>query len=299
MRLAQHLAISLPLLLLVLIYPMTGQFVHAAVPTSTTLTVYADGLTVVTQTLGLNSNQTIVSATLISSVLSDIVVTDQAGSALYYQISGNNITVYTLGASEAVIHYETQSLTSKVGTVWSLQFSTEYNTTATLPVGSTLINISSAPVSMTTINQSPVLVLLPGQYTISYGLPITNSTGGGGTGGGNGTKSANTPWYSSYVLDSSVTILVIAGAGTGLFFLLRRRGSGAINLETDNELRPDDLNVLQFIQEKGGKVLEPEIRIRFALPKTSAWRQIKRLERMGYVKVTKIGSQNQVELVKK
>ena len=64
------------------------------------------------------------------------------------------------------------------------------------------------------------------------------------------------------------------------------------------DLRPDDVQVLNFIQEKGGKVLEPEIRMRFALPKTSAWRQIKRLERLGYVKVTKIGSQNQIEILK-
>ncbi|MDA4126248.1 MAG: winged helix DNA-binding protein, partial [Thaumarchaeota archaeon] len=64
------------------------------------------------------------------------------------------------------------------------------------------------------------------------------------------------------------------------------------------ELRPDDVQVLNFIQEKGGKVLEPEIRTRFALPKTSAWRQIKRLERLGYVKVTKIGSQNQIEILR-
>jgi len=34
------------------------------------------------------------------------------------------------------------------------------------------------------------------------------------------------------------------------------------------------------------------------LPKTTAWRQIKRLERLGYVTVTKIGSQNQIEIVK-
>ncbi|MBI3840744.1 MAG: hypothetical protein HY297_02115 [Thaumarchaeota archaeon] len=58
------------------------------------------------------------------------------------------------------------------------------------------------------------------------------------------------------------------------------------------------MQVLNFIQEKGGKVLEPEIRMRFALPKTSAWRQIKRLERLGYLKVTKIGSQNQIEFLK-
>jgi uncharacterized membrane protein len=90
-----------------------------------------------------------------------------------------------------------------------------------------------------------------------------------------------------------VTALVAGGA----LLHLRRRNAP---LEPQNlELRPDDVKVIEFISEKGGKVLEPEIRMRFALPKTSAWRQIKRLERLGYVKVTKIGSQNQIELLKK
>ncbi|HKT22563.1 MAG TPA: hypothetical protein VJR06_08150, partial [Nitrososphaerales archaeon] len=77
-------------------------------------------------------------------------------------------------------------------------------------------------------------------------------------------------------------------------FLLRRRRA----IPNKGDLRPDDVQVLGYIREKGGKVLEPEIRTRFALPKTSAWRQIKRLERMGYVRVTKVGSQNQIELLK-
>ena len=86
----------------------------------------------------------------------------------------------------------------------------------------------------------------------------------------------------------------MAGA---LLYLRSRRNAP---LDSQNvELRPDDVKVIEFISEKGGKVLEPEIRMRFALPKTSAWRQIKRLERLGYVKVTKIGSQNQIELLKK
>ena len=81
-----------------------------------------------------------------------------------------------------------------------------------------------------------------------------------------------------------------------MLYLRRRRAP----LEPQGvELRPDDVKVIEFISEKGGKVLEPEIRMRFALPKTSAWRQIKRLERLGYVRVTKIGSQNQIELLKK
>ena len=92
----------------------------------------------------------------------------------------------------------------------------------------------------------------------------------------------------------------IALAFVALAALLYLRGRKNGPLDSQNrELRPDDVKVIEFISEKGGKVLEPEIRMRFALPKTSAWRQIKRLERLGYVKVTKIGSQNQIELLKK
>jgi uncharacterized membrane protein len=90
---------------------------------------------------------------------------------------------------------------------------------------------------------------------------------------------------------------VVAAGVVGLLLVRWRRGRVDLG-PGGKDLRPDDLQVISFIQEKGGKVLEPEIRTRFALPKTSAWRQIKRLERLGYVKVTKIGSQNQIELLK-
>ena len=94
---------------------------------------------------------------------------------------------------------------------------------------------------------------------------------------------------------AAVAVAFVAAAA--LLYLRSRRNA---RRDSQNpELRPDDVKVIEFISEKGGKVLEPEIRMRFALPKTSAWRQIKRLERLGYVKVTKIGSQNQIELLKK
>ena len=41
-----------------------------------------------------------------------------------------------------------------------------------------------------------------------------------------------------------------------------------------------------------------EIRERFSIPRTSAWRQARRLEKLGFVKISKLGTQNQVELVK-
>ena len=79
------------------------------------------------------------------------------------------------------------------------------------------------------------------------------------------------------------------------FFLLRRRGSDSVS----PELRPEDRQLLQYLSDRGGKVLESELRQKFLLPRTSAWRQMRRLERMGYVHVSKEGVQNAIELVKK
>ena len=56
--------------------------------------------------------------------------------------------------------------------------------------------------------------------------------------------------------------------------------------------------MLRFIRDKGGKVVEAEIRERFGVPRTSAWRQTKRLEQLGYIRIKKLGSQNQLELVR-
>lgn len=59
-------------------------------------------------------------------------------------------------------------------------------------------------------------------------------------------------------------------------------------------LREDDRNVLSYVVEKGGEVLLAEIRQRFDLPKSTAWRLVKRLEREELVEIVKFGNQNLV-----
>ncbi len=76
--------------------------------------------------------------------------------------------------------------------------------------------------------------------------------------------------------------------------LVFKRGRG----RPTEPLRPEDLEVLGFIRDRGGKVVEAEVRERFAVPRTSAWRQIKRLEQTGHVRIRKVGSQNLIELVR-
>jgi uncharacterized membrane protein len=305
-------------ILLMLALPHAGAQPATA---SVDLVVYDDGTVAVTQVLSVPANYTSVSLQLLSSLIANPVATDQNGSSLYFQISGDNVTLYTIGATGVTLAYDTAALTSKQGTVWTLAFHAFYNTTVTLPQGSTLTSVSGTPNSIATADGSPVVAVSSGDWAIDYGVPIqvvTASASSSSTSAGNTVTSTKSSLSSVAVSSSSASsasqggspasgsgglVAYLGGAAAlvvvaaGLYYLLRRRRGAPLD-PNNSELRPDDIKVIEFISEKGGKVLEPEIRTRFALPKTSAWRQIKRLERLGYVKVTKIGSQNQVELLK-
>lgn len=253
---------------------------------SLSLDVYSDGYVLVTRTVSVDPSATSVQVPLLSSVVSNLVATDQSGSPLSYGLSsaGTNITVYTLGASSVTLRYDTSNLTSKSGTVWTLAFAARFNSTVVLPEFSTLLSVSGTPYSINETGTSPEVSLSPGAWKVTYGVPL-GTTASGGRGG------------RPLLAPAQVGALAIAMAALagGLYY---RRWRGGRPGPTSGELRPDDVQVLRFIHERGGKALELEIRSKFALPKTSAWRQIKRLESMGYVKVTKAGSQNQIEILK-
>ncbi len=91
--------------------------------------------------------------------------------------------------------------------------------------------------------------------------------------------------------------------------VLRRRGKAAsfsslpepfkvsldrIFREHGEALRHEDREALQVIAESGGRMFESELRERLRLPKTSLWRLVRRLEKLGVVEVRKVGGQNLV-----
>ena len=282
---------------------------------SLTLTVYADGSARVTQVLSANSSAVLISVQLLSPVLSDAVAVDQGGSPLSFQISGSNITIYTLGSTRVTLQYDTDALTSKQGTVWTLSFDSSYSATAVLPVGSMVTLVSGAPTSVSQENGSPVVTVPAGTWQISYGVPISigttsstrSSTSGSATSSGSSASSgsgASTRTTASSTSSKTsgtgltyqdlAAVLLVAAAIVAAALLLRRQRTRS----DVSGLRPDDVNVLNYIAGKGGKVFEPDLRTGLALPKTTAWRQVKRLERLGYVRITMVGSQNQIELLK-
>ena len=87
-------------------------------------------------------------------------------------------------------------------------------------------------------------------------------------------------------------LVAIAAIGAGLYLRGRR------NSRPVEPLRSEDLEMLRFVRDKGGRTTEAELRERFSLPRTTQWRQVRRLEQLRYVRVTKSGQQNVVELLR-
>jgi uncharacterized membrane protein len=118
-------------------------------------------------------------------------------------------------------------------------------------------------------------------------------------------------------LDSSNPILLLGGSVALAYMtykLMSRRGGEPLEdleevqevetVEVDIELifkqhpylRLDDKEVIRFLVEVGGGAFAAELRQRFDLPKSSAWRMIRRLERDGIVVTRAVGRETFVEI---
>ncbi|MCW4026736.1 MAG: hypothetical protein NWE76_04540 [Candidatus Bathyarchaeota archaeon] len=102
-----------------------------------------------------------------------------------------------------------------------------------------------------------------------------------------------------FPMEYLIVIAIAVIVACGLIFLRKRGPKAGKILKERPELRQEDREVIEFISERGGKVLEAEIREAFPdLPRTTLWRLVRRLEKMDIVSVKKIGLQNQIELKK-
>ena len=109
----------------------------------------------------------------------------------------------------------------------------------------------------------------------------------------------------------SITVYVLVAAvlviGAALFIRLSKKPGmppEPKHMEVDLEaifrdhptLRMDDREVLRFIAESGGELFSNEIRERFDIPRTSAWRMLRRLEGLDIVVERKVGGQSLVSI---
>ncbi|UCC58164.1 MAG: hypothetical protein JSW14_07385 [Candidatus Bathyarchaeum sp.] len=141
---------------------------------STNLQIYRDGLVRVTQTLVVNETFPVVTLPLFASSVDNIIVVDENQTVMDYEIEGINLNVFTFGATNVSLQYDTDSLTRKDFDIWSLIVDTPYNLTVLLPEDSTVIDLSEMPASIDTEGNKISMSLFPSQWEISYVFPLVS-----------------------------------------------------------------------------------------------------------------------------
>lgn len=263
------------------------------------ITVYRDGVAHVRSIVAVNSTVPSISL-LLPGEVANVIVTDEKGQLLSYELSLNHIVIYTFGASRVVLEYDTATLTRKDGPVWTLKIDLPVQGRILLPDGAAIVYLSERPESIEAKEGRPVLTLAPGSWEISYVIPVQVTTTASTATAPSSTPTASTTTAptsappaipSPYPIVAGVATVAIIGLIVALAVFLRRRSR--FSSET---LSPTDREVLQLIRARGGRIFEFELRDYLGLPKTSAWRRVKRLEKMGLIRTRKVGSQNEIEL---
>ena len=255
------------------------------------LTIYRDGLVHIAQTIVVDELAAEVTLPILSSSIENVIVLDENQLAVDYEINGGNLTVFTLGAESVSVEYDTIALTGKEAEVWTLTADNPYTLTVFLPQNSTVIYLNMMPTAIDSSGTGIKLSLYPGQWEISYVLPLVPD---------DGTEDNGYPWTIPLEYLIAAIVAVTAVVLSVLLIVRRRRGPNAEKtMKAYPQLKKEDKEVIEFLAEKGGKAFEAEIRERFPdMPRTSLWRLVRRLERLEIVEVKKIGLENQVQLKK-
>ena len=243
--------------------------------------------------------------TLFGESIENLVVEDENGFLLTTepaQGDSNNFEVETLGASTILINYDTYSLVSKNGKVWSFAVDSPTEFSLLMPMNSLVVGMTTFPIDMSEEDDRIKMLLPPGPVELTYFLTHAESA-------------QVNPVVETE--DSSQPSIVIAITGIiiaviiGVIFKFRKKPISNIQTESvkesteqfglestlsDENVRDDDKEIIKFIHENGGEVLESELRKKFLQPRTTMWRAVKRLERQGKIIISKKDQQNLVKL---
>ncbi|MBP1912650.1 helix-turn-helix transcriptional regulator [Thermococcus stetteri] len=135
------------------------------------MTVDPTGYVRVDELVALDNYSVVNVIPLLSNKVEALVVLDENGEPLFYNINGSSLEVIG-NATIANITYYTASLTSKSGEVWTVSFSSDVPVKIVLPDGAIIVDLSEIPTEIT----DEYLIMPPGNISVSYILPPPTET---------------------------------------------------------------------------------------------------------------------------
>jgi len=299
-----HVA-ALVLILLAMTVPLQHSFGSAR---TLDFSLFPDGSTHVTYSLESDPFLPDTQVSLYGDSIENLVVEDENGFPLTTQSENNTLQVETLGSSNILINYDTYSLISKDGKIWSFEIDSPIEFNVVMPQNSVIVGMSTFPIDMGVDSDRTKILLPSGMGEITYFLAVAESS--------QILPSEETPVTAGdnsilYAVGGVVAIVAIAA----VVIKMRNKpkqivpsSETSVTVEKDEsfniekamdkpDLREDDKEIIKFIHENGDNVLESDLRKKFLLPRTTMWRAVKRLERHGLIEITKKDQQNLIKLV--
>ena len=271
--------------------------------------LFPDGSTHVTYSLDSDPLLPDTEVSLYGDSLENLVAEDENGFLLSTQSEKNILQVETLGSSNILINYDTYSLISKDGKIWSFEIDSPVEFNVVMPENSVIVGMSTFPIDMNVDSDRTKILLPSGPAEITYFLAVAESS------------QVLPPEETPVTADNDNSIMYVAGGAAvaiaaiaAIAIKMKNKPQQSISapqttvVEERNEpfniekvlempdLREDDKDIIKFIHENGGSALESDLRKKFLLPRTTMWRAVKRLERHELIEITKKDQQNLIKL---
>ena len=295
---------------------------------SLSVMVYQDGLAHVSAQFDVDPLDPVFELDLLGLEVDNFVATDGDRALLSVEFLEGVAILETFDSETVVAVYDVHDLVSKEGRIWTFALDAVQDYTLIMPRNAVIIGMNTIPLSLEVVDERTVLEIPGGPAEIDYILSPARTTvpvGGEGGVGATDAPEDDDGGIASAALIGIPAAVILAGAILAIRLRSRRPGASsktaamspvrdeiptqalteqpAVKLPSPEEifaLMPDireaDREIVRHIHESGGEMLESSLRKKLLQPRTTMWRAIKRLERMGVVEVTKRDMQNLVRI---
>ena len=275
--------------------PSLASAENPIVSESITLFLFFDGYVQVLDIFDINQTYPQVTVDLFTDEPQNLIFVDENDALLDYNMSNNQATVFTLGANQIQVTYFTSDPTFKTGKYWTLSLNSTSTTTIVMPQNTSIISLNKVPEQIESFNNQISIEMSSGEIEISYlAEHILNN------------QSSDLGLLPIIFLFSitSITIFSIA------LKLSKSRKSEKPRivkkiLDSDKlfnqhkHLRPEEIQVINFLGENNLKSYEAQIYEKLDLPRTTTWRLLKRLQGMEIINIEKSRRQNIITIRRK
>ncbi len=213
-----------------------------------------------------------------------------------------------------ILTYLTEELTSKEGALWSLNLVSQDNVAIVLPENTIPLNIEPEPLYVGLNDSRTVILLPPGNISVEYTVyvppqkttkPPPTTLPPSPTESPSPTVTETSPQLPPETPSPPApttaevglwiaALAIIIGAIVGILHKLRIRKS-TMSYVLDER----DREVINAIKELGGEATASQIIAALKIPKTSLYRRIRRLLRLGYIEEVEVGGRKVYKLKRK